>query len=198
MSVFPLSLGAVHSRATLKPQVSEILTLAGGPGSSANTQGSFFDAVIHLNITLNAAFSRGPYFMTSSTFLLTDNLEGERSLVLKVVHLHAHLVFSRVVSLGGTDEQDAVSFGAADVHPPGVQRLPILQPADHGFGFALSWVNKKRARIGAFLGFASCIYSVHLRSTSAYREGDGQVDLSSDVGDVPLPEEARQTDLGTI
>lgn len=32
--VFPLSLGSVHSRATLKPQVSTILMLAGGPGNS--------------------------------------------------------------------------------------------------------------------------------------------------------------------
>lgn len=32
----------------------------------------------------------------------------------------------------------------------------------------------------------------------AHREGDGQVNLSSDVGHVPLPEETRQTDLGAI
>lgn len=38
MSVFPLSVGGVHSRATLKPQVSTIFTLAGGPGSSVNIQ----------------------------------------------------------------------------------------------------------------------------------------------------------------
>lgn len=38
MSVFPLSLGAVHSRATLKPQTSATFTLAGGPGSSVKDQ----------------------------------------------------------------------------------------------------------------------------------------------------------------
>ena len=38
MSVFPLSLGAVHSRATLKPQTSTTFTLAGGPGSSVKDQ----------------------------------------------------------------------------------------------------------------------------------------------------------------
>lgn len=35
-------------------------------------------------------------------------------------------------------------------------------------------------------------------STEAHREGDGQVDLSSNVGHIPLPEEARQTHLGAI
>lgn len=34
IAVFPLSLGSVHSRATLKPQVSTILMLDGGPGNS--------------------------------------------------------------------------------------------------------------------------------------------------------------------
>lgn len=34
ISVLPLSLGGVHSRAALKPQVSTSFTLAGGPGSS--------------------------------------------------------------------------------------------------------------------------------------------------------------------
>lgn len=34
IAVFPLSLGSVHSRATLKPQVSTILMLVGGPGNS--------------------------------------------------------------------------------------------------------------------------------------------------------------------
>lgn len=34
ISVLPLSFGAVHSRAALKPQTSTSFTLAGGPGSS--------------------------------------------------------------------------------------------------------------------------------------------------------------------
>lgn len=58
--------------------------------------------------------------------MLTDDLQGDYRLVLKVVHLHAHLVLSRVVSVGGTDEQDAVSVRAADVHPLGVQGLSVL------------------------------------------------------------------------
>lgn len=32
----------------------------------------------------------------------------------------------------------------------------------------------------------------------AHREGDGQVNLSSDIGHIPLPEETRQADLGAI
>lgn len=70
--------------------------------------------------------------------MLTDDLQGDDCLVLKVVHLHTHFVLSRVLSVGGTDEQDAVSICAADVHPLSVQGLPILQPAHNGFGFALS------------------------------------------------------------
>lgn len=58
--------------------------------------------------------------------MLTDNLQGDDRLVFKVVHLHAHFVLSRVLSVGGTDEQDAVPVRAADVHPLGLQGLPIL------------------------------------------------------------------------
>lgn len=32
----------------------------------------------------------------------------------------------------------------------------------------------------------------------AYCEGDGQVDLVSNVSDISLPEETRQADLGTV
>lgn len=83
------------------------------------------------------------YFWQSVNILLTDNLKGEWCLVLEVIHLHAHLIHSRVVSLGCTDEQDTVSLGAADVHPLCVQGLAILCPADHRFGFALCFKKKK-------------------------------------------------------
>lgn len=73
----------------------------------------------------------------STNFSLTDNLKDEGGPVLEVVHLHAHLVHAGVVSLRCTDEQDAVSVCAADVHPLGVQGLPILCPGDNRFGFAL-------------------------------------------------------------
>ena len=64
----------------------------------------------------------------SVNVLLTDDLKSEWGLVLKVVHLHAYLVHAGVLSLGRTDEQDAVSFGAADVHPLFVQFLSVLCP----------------------------------------------------------------------
>lgn len=34
--------------------------------------------------------------------------------------------------------------------------------------------------------------------SAVYREGDGQVDLRSNMSDVSLPEETRQADLGAI
>lgn len=118
MSVFPLSVGGVHSRATLKPQVSAIFTLAGGPGSSAKPQrqkkvGNKKTCVSFTHVDLK-------------TETLTDNLQGDDGLVLKVIHLYAHFVVSRVLSFGGADEQDAVSVRATDVHPLGFQGLPIL------------------------------------------------------------------------
>lgn len=73
---------------------------------------------------------------------LTNDLKDEGSLVVKVVHLHTHLVHSGVLSLSRTDEQDAVSVCAADVHAFCVQRLTILCPADHWFGLTLSIRNE--------------------------------------------------------
>lgn len=69
--------------------------------------------------------------------MLTDNLEDEGGLVIEVLHLHAHLIHAGVVSLRCTDKQDAVSVGAADVHPLCVQGLSVLCPGDHRFGFTL-------------------------------------------------------------
>lgn len=69
--------------------------------------------------------------------MFTDDLKDERRFVLKVLHLHTHLIRSGVFSLSRTDEQDAVSICAADVNPLFVQWLPVLCPAHYRFGFAL-------------------------------------------------------------
>ena len=76
-------------------------------------------------------------FWQNLNILLTNDLKDEWSPVLEVIHLHAHLIHSGVLSLRCTDEQDTVPLGAADVHPLRVQGLTVLCPADHRFGFAL-------------------------------------------------------------
>lgn len=48
------------------------------------------------------------------------------------------------------------------------------------------------------MNFEELCSVIRMRSSSAYCEGDGQVDLISDVGHVSLPEETGQADLGTI
>lgn len=76
----------------------------------------------------------------------TDDLEDERRFVLKVLHLHTHLIRSGVFSLGRTDEQDAVSLRAADVDPLLVQGLSVLRPGHDRFGFALRVKEDSRVR----------------------------------------------------
>lgn len=123
---------------------------------------------------------------------LTDDLQRERRLVLEVVHLHAHLVHAGVGPVGGADEQDAVFVGAAHVHLLGVQRLAVLRPADHGFGFALVEEEGKNVRTAPRQVVARWLF------IGAHGEGDGEVDLLSFVSDVSLPEETGQAHLGTI
>lgn len=118
--VFPLSLGSVHSRATLKPQVSTILTVAGGPGNSGKQVNKTFVKIQPSKTNIN----QGPCCVRT----LTNNLQSHLGFVLKAVHFHTHLIHAGVGSLGGTDEKDAVLVAVADVHLFSIQRLAILSP----------------------------------------------------------------------
>ena len=48
------------------------------------------------------------------------------------------------------------------------------------------------------MNFEELCSFIKIRSSSTYCEGDGQVDLISNVGHISLPEETGQADLGTI
>lgn len=145
--------------------------------------------------SLTIAPHASSHLMHKMNRLLTNDLQDDWSLVLEVLHLHTHLVHSRVISLRGTDEQDAVPLCAADVDPLCVQGLSVLCPCDHRFGFTLE-------RGGGRIFQTALCRLIHrsnkLQSCSAYCEGDGQVDLVSNVSNVSLLENTRQADLGTV
>lgn len=120
--VFPLSLGSVHSRATLKPQVSTILMLAGGPGNSGEQVNKSIKKKKKLKN--ECTVNRSPRCVRT----LTNNLQSQLCFVLKAVHFHTYLIHAGVGSLDGTDEDDAVLVAVADVHLFSIQRLAILCP----------------------------------------------------------------------
>lgn len=78
------------------------------------------------------------------SILVTDDLQGDGSFVLKAIHFQRHLINPRVLPLSAANEQDAVTVTVPDVHSFCVQRLTILQPGNHRLGLSLMKEKSKR------------------------------------------------------
>lgn len=67
----------------------------------------------------------------------TYNLDTDGGGVLTVLNLDFNLVFTRVMPLSRSDEQDGVGLTVSDANLFWIDRLPVFQPGDQRARFSL-------------------------------------------------------------
>lgn len=137
-------------------------------------------------------FDRASIFCSPTIWRVSDALSSKSS-------TFTHISYTPESSLSDVRMNRILSLSVLRMFTLFVSRgWPFFVQLTTGLGLPFVFKKKDKDKRCQTVNFEELCSFIKIRSSSTYCEGDGQVDLISNVGHISLPEETGQADLGTI